>query len=137
VGKMSPGYAVVLNQFQSRENSMGNARQGSAGNGASAKRRPLTNGQPTGTPEHQRLREANDQGVAWRKWGAYLSERQWGSVREDVSNSGDAWNSFPHDHARSRVYLWGEDGIAGFCDDTMRICFALAFWNGRDPILKE
>src|SRR4029079_15722197 len=100
VGKMSPGYAVVLNQFQSRENSMGNARQGSAGNGAPAKRRPSINGQPTGTPEHQRLREANDQGVAWRKWGAYLSERQWGSVPERVSHNRDAWNTTRLAHAR-------------------------------------
>ena len=81
-------------------------------------------------------RPAQD-GVPWRKWGPYLSERQWGTVREDYSANGDAWNSFPHDHARSRAYRWGEDGIAGFCDDRMRLCFALALWNGRDPILKE
>ncbi len=69
--------------------------------------------------------------------GPYLSERAWGTVREDYSRDGNAWDSFPHDHARSRAYHWGEDGIAGFCDEQMRLCFALALWNGRDPILKE
>lgn len=74
---------------------------------------------------------------AWRIWGPYLSERQWGTVREDYSASGNAWEYFPHDHARSRVYRWGEDGIAGISDDMQRLCFALALWNGKDPILKE
>ena len=73
----------------------------------------------------------------WYVWGPYLSERQWGTVREDYSESGDAWNSFPHDHARSRAYRWGEDGMAGFSDVEQRLCLALALWNGRDPILKE
>ncbi len=73
----------------------------------------------------------------WKKWGPYLSERQWGTVREDYSEHGNAWDSFPHDHARSRVYRWGEDGIAGISDDMQRICFAIALWNGKDPILKE
>ena len=73
----------------------------------------------------------------WRKWGPYLSERQWGTVREDYSEQGDAWNYFPHDHARSRVYRWGEDGIAGISDDLQRICFAVSLWNGKDSILKE
>ena len=73
----------------------------------------------------------------WRKWGPYLSERQWGTVREDYSENGDAWNYFPHDHARSRAYHWGEDGLAGFSDLKQRLCFALALWNGNDPILKE
>ena len=73
----------------------------------------------------------------WKKWGPYLSERQWGTVREDYSGHGDAWNYFPHDHARSRAYRWGEDGLAGVSDDRQRLCFALALWNGRDPILKE
>ena len=73
----------------------------------------------------------------WRRWGPYLSERQWGTVREDYSADGDAWDYFPHDHARSRAYRWGEDGIAGICDDQQRLCLALALWNGRDPILKE
>ena len=86
--------------------------------------------------EQRRLDEAK-QGVAWRKWGPYLSERQWGTVREDYSENGAAWDSFPHDHARSRTYLWGEDGLAGFSDDHQRLCFALALWNGHDPILKE
>ncbi|MCB0522314.1 MAG: glucosidase [Lewinellaceae bacterium] len=73
----------------------------------------------------------------WLRWGPYLSERQWGTVREDYSADGDAWNYFPHDHARSRAYRWGEDGIAGISDDGQRLCFAMAFWNGRDPYLKE
>jgi Mannosylglycerate hydrolase MGH1-like glycoside hydrolase domain len=87
--------------------------------------------------EHGRLDEARDEGVPWRKWGPYLSERQWGTVREDYSESGDAWNYFTHEQARSRAYRWGEDGLAGFSDDKQRLCLALALWNGRDPILKE
>ena len=79
------------------------------------------------------LRQASD----WYLWGPYLSERQWGTVREDYSADGDAWNYLPHDHARSRAYRWGEDGLAGFCDIEQRLCVALALWNGRDPILKE
>ncbi|PKM11578.1 MAG: glucosidase [Gammaproteobacteria bacterium HGW-Gammaproteobacteria-3] len=75
--------------------------------------------------------------AAWRRWGPYLSERQWGTVREDYSEHGEAWNYFPHDHARSRAYRWGEDGIAGFCDSKQRLCLSLALWNGQDPILKE
>src|SRR5947208_1650775 len=73
----------------------------------------------------------------WRRWGPYLSERQWGTVREDYSPDGAAWDYFPHDHARSRAYRWGEDGIAGFSDDQQILCFSVALWNGRDPILKE
>ena len=73
----------------------------------------------------------------WRHWGPYLSERQWGTVREDYSPGGSAWEYFPHDHARSRAYRWGEDGIAGLSDDWQHVCFSLALWNGRDPILKE
>jgi len=89
------------------------------------------------TAEHDRLEEARTQNVPWKKWGPYLSERQWGTVREDYSETGDAWNFFTHDHARSRAYRWGEDGLAGFSDDGQRLCFALALWNGKDPILKE
>src|SRR5436190_2364428 len=89
------------------------------------------------TAEQQRLNEARDQGIAWRKWGPYLSERQWGTVREDYSENGDAWNYFSHDQARSRAYHWGEDGLAGISDDQQRMCFALALWNGKDPIIKE
>ena len=89
------------------------------------------------TAEHDRLREAREQRVPWRKWGPYLSERQWGTVREDYSENGDAWNYFSHDQARSRAYHWGEDGLAGFSDDHQRLCFAVALWNGKDPILKE
>ena len=87
--------------------------------------------------EQKRLKEARGAGVAWKKWGPYLSERQWGTVREDYSPNGDAWNFFTHDHARSRAYRWGEDGIAGLSDEKQRLCFALALWNGKDPILKE
>lgn len=89
------------------------------------------------TKEAQRLSEASQKKTPWKKWGPYLSERQWGTVREDYSESGDAWNYFPHDQARSRAYRWGEDGLAGISDDTQRLCFALALWNGKDPILKE
>jgi hypothetical protein len=87
--------------------------------------------------ELQRLKAARERGVPWRKWGPYLSERQWGTVREDYSENGDAWTYFSHDQARSRAYHWGEDGLAGFSDEKQRLCFALALWNGRDPILKE
>src|SRR5919107_4407966 len=90
------------------------------------------------TKEHERLREPHEGHVGpWRKWGPYLSERAWGTVREDYSADGNAWGYFPHDHARSRAYRWGEDGLAGFCDRYQVLCFALALWNGRDPILKE
>jgi hypothetical protein len=89
------------------------------------------------TAEHERLDEARTQGVPWKKWGPYLSERQWGTVREDYSEGGDAWNYFTHDQARSRAYRWGEDGLAGISDDKQRLCFALSLWNGQDPILKE
>ena len=88
------------------------------------------------TAEERRLREARE-GVPWRAWGPYLSERQWGTVREDYSDNGDAWSYFSHDQARSRAYRWGEDGIAGISDDKQRLCLALAVWNERDPILKE
>jgi hypothetical protein len=87
--------------------------------------------------EQIRLEEAREQKIPWKKWGPYLSERQWGTVREDYSEGGDAWNFFTHDQARSRAYRWGEDGLAGISDDKQRLCFALALWNGRDPILKE
>ena len=89
------------------------------------------------TEEDKRLEEHYSKKKDWLKWGPYLSERQWGTVREDYSPSGDAWNYFPHDHARSRTYRWGEDGIAGISDRYCNICFAVALWNGKDPILKE
>jgi hypothetical protein len=89
------------------------------------------------TAEHDRLEEASAQKAPWKKWGPYLSERQWGTVREDYSDNGDAWNYFSHDQARSRAYRWGEDGLAGISDDQQRLCFALALWNGNDAILKE
>lgn len=87
--------------------------------------------------EQIRLAECRDEKAAWKKWGPYLSERQWGTVREDYSDGGDAWNYLSHDQARSRAYRWGEDGLAGISDDKQRLCFALALWNGNDPILKE
>ncbi len=87
--------------------------------------------------ESKRLTEAREKNIPWKKWGPYLSERQWGTVREDFSENGDAWNYFTHDQARSRTYRWGEDGIAGISDDKSRLCFALALWNGKDPIIKE
>jgi hypothetical protein len=89
------------------------------------------------TQEELRLQEAREHQIPWKKWGPYLSERQWGTVREDYSQNGDAWNYFSHDQARSRAYRWGEDGIAGISDDHQWVCFALALWNGEDPILKE
>jgi hypothetical protein len=89
------------------------------------------------TAESSRLDECREQRAPWKKWGPYLSERQWGTVREDYSEGGDAWNYFSHDQARSRAYRWGEDGLAGISDDQQQICFALGLWNGKDPIVKE
>ena len=90
-----------------------------------------------GTSEGQRLLEIRDGGIPWRRWGPYLSERQWGTVREDYGEDGNSWAYFTHDQARSRAYRWGEDGIAGISDDSQLLCFALSLWNGADPILKE
>ncbi len=89
------------------------------------------------TAEHTRLQQADERTAAWRAWGPYLSERAWGTVQEDYSANGQAWDHFPHDHARSRVYRWNEDGMAGVCDERQTFCLALALWNGVDPILKE
>src|SRR5205809_6075301 len=89
---------------------------------------------PAQTAEGARLDEP---GRAWHRWGPYLSDRAWATVREDYSADGSAWDSFPHDHARSRVYRWNEDGLLGICDERQFLCFALALWNGKDPILKE
>ncbi|MCS7271832.1 MAG: glucosidase, partial [Gemmataceae bacterium] len=89
------------------------------------------------TAEGQRLAKASMDFTGWRLWGPYLPERQWGTVREDYSENGDAWQFFPHEHARSRVYRWGEDGLLGLTDRECRLCFAVALWNGVDPILKE
>src|SRR5580658_771973 len=88
-------------------------------------------------PERRRLQAIRDGSENWRGWGPYVSERQWGTVREDYSENGDAWGYFTHDQARSRAYRWGEDGIAGFCDDRQLLCLSLAMWNGKDPFLKE
>ena len=92
---------------------------------------------PNENPEPLRLQEARKPETPWKKWGPYLSERQWGTVREDYSKDGNAWAYFSHDQSRSRAYHWGEDGLAGIKDDKQALCFALALWNGRDPILKE
>ena len=89
------------------------------------------------TAEERRLEASNRRSEHWKRWGPYLSERAWGTVREDYSQYGTAWEYLPHDHARSRAYRWNEDGIAGICDRHQKICFAIALWNGRDPILKE
>src|SRR3989454_3830296 len=89
------------------------------------------------TAEERRLEESRQRTKHWKRWGPYLSERAWGTVREDYSPNGAAWDYFPHDHARSRAYRWNEDGLAGICDRHQMICFALALWNGPDPIIKE
>ena len=89
------------------------------------------------TVEEQRLQESRDRKSHWKRWGPYLSERAWGTVREDYSLFGTAWEFVSHDHARSKAYRWNEDGIAGICDRHQKICFALSLWNSRDPILKE
>src|SRR5207302_8565563 len=89
------------------------------------------------TLEERRLEEDARRERNWKRWGPYLSERQWGTVREDYSIDGSSWGYLPHDHARSRAYRWGEDGLLGICDRECRLCFALALWNGHDPILKE
>ena len=91
----------------------------------------------TSTAEAVRLAEDGARRKNWKRWGPYLAERQWGTVREDYSADGTCWEYFPHDHARSRAYRWGEDGLLGICDREGRLCFAWALWNGRDPILKE
>src|SRR5579862_9556396 len=88
------------------------------------------------TAEGRRLEDAR-MGAPWRVWGPYVADRQWGTVREDYSPGGTAWEYFPHDHARSRAYRWGEDGLAGFGDEHLFLCLGLALWNGNDPILKE
>jgi hypothetical protein len=97
----------------------------------------MTDTWTTLTAEHHRLRENQRRDKNWYAWGPYLSERQWGTVREDYSAGGTAWDYLPHDMARSRAYRWGEDGIAGISDENQYLCLALALWNGRDAILKE
>src|SRR5687767_10894546 len=88
-------------------------------------------------PETRRLEEDARRFKNWKRWGPYLAERQWGTVREDYSADGNVWNYFPHDQARSRAFRWGEDGLLGFCDRECRVAFSVALWNGKDPILKE
>jgi hypothetical protein len=87
--------------------------------------------------EERRLQETRASAARWKKWGPYLAERQWGTVREDYSENGNAWDYFSHDQAHSRAYRWGEDGLAGISDDQQLLCFAVALWNGKDPIVKE
>src|SRR5512135_2490267 len=99
--------------------------------------RPTRIAAPSECTEQKRLNDAREAGIPWKKWGPYLSERQWGTVREDYSADGNAWDYFTHDQSRARAYRWGEDGIGGISDDRQRLCFALALWNGKDPILKE
>jgi hypothetical protein len=99
--------------------------------------KPLSDGHQPRDAESQRLADDRTRAANWKRWGPYLAERQWGTVREDYSAEGAPWSYFPHDHARSRAYRWGEDGLMGICDRECRLCFALALWNGRDPILKE
>src|ERR1700744_2195378 len=89
------------------------------------------------TAEHKRLEECLNRKAHWKRWGPYLSERAWGTVREDYSAYGTAWEFLPHDHARSKAYRWNEDGLAGLSDRHQKICFSVALWNGQDPILKE
>src|SRR4051812_24696729 len=117
---------------------MSNGPAESAGAGA-PKRTPGPDQSPRSidVAEQRRLNDAREEGTPWKKWGPYLSERQWGTVREDYSASGGAWNYFTHDQSRSRAYRWGEDGLGGISDDGQRLCFAIALWNERDPILKE
>jgi hypothetical protein len=98
---------------------------------------PPTTARPQDVAEQKRLNDSRELGLPWKKWGSYLSERQWGTVREDYSADGGAWDYFSHDQSRSRAYRWGEDGLGGISDDKQRLCFALALWNERDPILKE
>src|SRR5215469_2762318 len=99
--------------------------------------RPKGGRQTMANAERNRLKEADARGVPWRRWGPYLSERQWGTVREDTTDGADTWSAFTHDQARSRAYRWGEDGLAGISDDRQLLCLALALWNGRDTLLKE
>jgi len=96
----------------------------------------MVSDQENGAEARRLAEEAHDE-QPWKLWGPYLSDRQWGTVREDYSATGEAWTYFPHDHARSRAYRWGEDGLLGICDDHGRLCFALTLWNGADPIVKE
>src|SRR6266496_5531311 len=97
----------------------------------------MTGGTPTMTQEERRLQDARERTDHWRRWGPYLADRQWGTVREDYSAYGECWTYFSHDDARSRAYRWGEDGLLGLCDRECRVCFSIALWNGHDPILKE
>src|SRR5512146_2198997 len=107
-------------------------RSGATGRGAKPQRMRRQAGAEQRRLAENALRERN-----WERWGPYLPERQWGTVREDYSADGNCWESFPHEQARSRAYRWGEDGLLGFTDRECRLCFAVALWNGRDPILKE
>src|SRR5215467_11694520 len=138
-----PESAEAVNTPPSHPRSLTFARRGPCRSGASVikwrpnARRIAPMPKVVRTAEHVRLREITNDHSGWRRWGPYLSERSWGTVREDYSSDGNAWDYFPHDWARSKAYRWGEDGLAGFCDRYQILCFALAVWNERDPILKE
>src|SRR4051812_12739990 len=114
---------------------MPSGRRGFRGHGRNRRARAASKIRMSITAEGQRLEDATARKKHWKRWGPYLSERAWGSVREDYSAGGDAWDYFPHDQARSRAYRWNEDGLAGISDRHQRICFALALWNGKDAIL--
>src|SRR5262245_481022 len=109
--------------------------------GMAAKRRSRSSTTTTSsglvTAEHRRLLACRTAAADWKMWGPYLAERAWGTVREDYSADGAAWDYLPHDHARSKAYRWGEDGVGGICDGDQILCFSVALWNGKDPILKE
>jgi len=133
----APARAIVRPIGQ-RGGAPGEARSSCAGRVVSIARvAPITSGECAVNAEERRLAESKSGKRAWKFFGPYLSERQWGTVREDYSDNGDAWNYFSHDQARSRAYRNGEDGLAGLCDERQILCFAPALWNGRDPILKE
>src|SRR6516162_5872367 len=132
------GSRVIARRLAGRGSSRGGSRAWIAG----TRRIDGMSVSPSSSPvdlgaERQRLVEIRESKVPWYRWGPYLSQRQWGTVREDYSADGNAWNYFPHEHARSRAYRWGEDGLGGISDNQQRLCFALALWNERDPILKE
>src|SRR5436309_6084138 len=112
----------------------GDNRRAGRDNPASMKRNATTTTSSAQvTPEHRRLLEHRAGEKNWKHWGPFLAERAWGTVREDYSADGNAWEFLPHDHARSKAYRWNEDGLAGICDEDQILCFALALWNGRDP----
>src|SRR6204780_1537592 len=128
-----PGGGTTLRSDKTRSYARGTGLR----RGPGTKEKAAMSAERERVDEFGKLENGLLQASDWYRWGPYVSERQWGTVREDYSAAGDAWNYLPHDHARSRAYRWGEDGLAGFCDIEQRLCLGLALWNGRDPILKE